>query len=180
MLRAQLLTSCALLQSKRPLFPPELPLTADQQDVVDTFKVLATLPADSLGAYIISMAQTASDVLIVVLLQRELGIKDLLRVVPLFETLEDLKNATSTMQQLFSNPWYKKLINGKQECMIGYSDSGKDAGRLAAAWGLYQAQEELMELANSHGVLLPASCSLSPATQVAVCLHLEAPPPGCV
>ena len=73
-----------------------------------------------MGAYIISMAQTASDVLIVVLLQRELGITDLLRVVPLFETLEDLKNAPSTMQQLFSNPWYKKLINGKQECMIGY------------------------------------------------------------
>lgn len=142
-----------LLQSKRPLFPPELPLTPDQQDVVDTFKVLATLPADSLGAYVISMAQTASDVLIVVLLQRELGVKDLLRVVPLFETLDDLKNAPTTMEQLFSNPWYKQLIKGKQECMIGYSDSGKDAGRLAAAWGLYQAQEELMELANTHGTL---------------------------
>lgn len=140
-----------VMQSKRPLFPPQLPLTPDQQDVVDTFKVLGTLPADSLGAYIISMAQTASDVLIVVLLQRELGVKNLLRVVPLFETLEDLQNAPATMEQLFSNKWYKELIDGKQECMIGYSDSGKDAGRLAAAWGLYKAQEELMTLASSHG-----------------------------
>jgi phosphoenolpyruvate carboxylase len=139
------------VQSKRPLFPPDLPLTPDQQDVVDTFRVLATLPSDSLGAYIISMAQTASDVLIVVLLQRELGVQKLLRVVPLFETLDDLTNAPSTMAELFGNPWYKQLIANKQECMIGYSDSGKDAGRLAAAWGLYQAQEQLMELASEHG-----------------------------
>jgi phosphoenolpyruvate carboxylase len=139
------------VQSKRPLVPPGLPLTSDQQDVVDTFRVLATLPADSLGAYIISMAQTASDVLIVVLLQRELGINQLLRVVPLFETLDDLKNAPETMRKLFSNEWYAKHIAGLQECMIGYSDSGKDAGRLAAAWALYEAQETLTALASEFG-----------------------------
>ena len=67
----------------------------------------------------------------------------LLRVAPLFETLDDLDNSESAMRQLLENEWYKGLINGTQECMIGYSDSGKDAGRLAAAWGLYEVQVKL-------------------------------------
>jgi phosphoenolpyruvate carboxylase len=141
----------SLLQSRRPLMPPALDLTADMRDVVDTFRVLSQLPTDSLGAYIISMAQTASDVLVVVLLQRELGVRDVLRVVPLFETLDDLVNAQQTMRVLFSNKWYAKHIQGKQECMIGYSDSGKDAGRLAAAWALYEAQEALTDIAREYG-----------------------------
>lgn len=66
--------------------------------------------------------------------------KSFLRVAPLFETLDDLKYSESAMEQLLSNKWYADHIKGKQECMIGYSDSGKDAGRLAAAWGLYEVQ----------------------------------------
>ena len=66
--------------------------------------------------------------------------RDLLRVAPLFETLDDLNNCEAAMRQLLENDWYKGLIKGTQECMIGYSDSGKDAGRLAAAWGLYEVQ----------------------------------------
>lgn len=62
--------------------------------------------------------------------------QDYLRVAPLFETLDDLDNSTETMQMLLSNEWYRAHINGVQEVMIGYSDSGKDAGRMAAAWGL--------------------------------------------
>lgn len=135
------------MQGKRPLLPPGVPFTPDEQDVVDTFRTLATLPSDGLGAYIISMAQTASDVLIIVLLQRELGIKSYMRVVPLFETLDDLLLAPATMRRLFEDPWYYKHMGCEQECMIGYSDSGKDAGRLAAAWALYKAQEALTELA---------------------------------
>ena len=57
-----------------------------------------------------------------------------MRVVPLFETLDDLNNAHEQMEMLFSNPWYRGSIGGKQEIMIGYSDSSKDAGRLAALW----------------------------------------------
>ena len=82
-------------------------------------RILAELPADSLGAYVISMARTASDVLAVVLLQRECGVKDILRVAPLFETLDDLTNAPGTIKTLFSNEWYLKHIKGSQECMIG-------------------------------------------------------------
>ena len=120
--------------------------------MVNTLRVLSELPNDSLGAYVISMARTASDVLAVVLLQRECGIKDLLRVVPLFETLDDLTNAPGTIRTLLSNDWYRSHINGLQECMIGYSDSGKDAGRLAAAWALYEAQEKIVAVAKEFDV----------------------------
>ena len=77
-----------------------------------------------------------------------------LRVVPLFETLDDLHNAPATMRTLFSSEWYLNHIDGMQECMIGYSDSGKDAGRLAANWALYRCQEALVRLAKDAGVRL--------------------------
>ncbi|MEW5318243.1 MAG: hypothetical protein WDW38_009481 [Sanguina aurantia] len=142
------------LQGKRPLMPPGMAMTPDVAEVVATLRVLSELPADSLGAYVISMARTASDVLAVVLLQRECGVKPILRVVPLFETLDDLENATDTMQMLLTNPWYHDHIKGVQECMIGYSDSGKDAGRLAAAWALFETQEKLGAVAKQCGVKL--------------------------
>ena len=63
-----------------------------------------------------------------------------MRVAPLFETLDDLDHSESAMEQLLGNAWYAAHIKGEQECMIGYSDSGKDAGRMAAAWGLYKVQ----------------------------------------
>ena len=108
--------------------------------------MLSELPANSLGAYVISMARTASDVLAVVLLQRECGVRSYLRVAPLFETLDDLHNAPETLRTLFAADWYLKHIDGTQECMIGYSDSGKDAGRLAAAWALFETQERLADV----------------------------------
>ncbi|XP_010527380.1 PREDICTED: phosphoenolpyruvate carboxylase 1-like isoform X2 [Tarenaya hassleriana] len=142
------------LSGKRPLFSPDLPKTEEIADVLDTFYVLAELPADSFGAYIISMATAPSDVLAVELLQRECHIKQPLRVVPLFEKLADLEAAPAAVARLFSIDWYRNRINGKQEVMIGYSDSGKDAGRLSAAWQLYKAQEELVKVAKEYGVKL--------------------------
>jgi hypothetical protein len=76
--------------------------------------MLSELPNNSLGAYVISMAKTASDVLAVVLLQRECGVREKLRVVPLFETLDDLNNAPHTMKTLFASEWYLNHINGMQ------------------------------------------------------------------
>lgn len=142
------------LSGKRPLLPPTMPMSDEVADVINTFRMLAELPHDSMGAYIISMAHTASDVLAVVLLQKECGVDPFLRVVPLFETLDDLVYAETAMEQLFSNEWYANHIKGEQECMIGYSDSGKDAGRLAAAWGLYEVQERLVTVADKYGVHL--------------------------
>ncbi|KAL1066744.1 hypothetical protein V6Z11_D12G081700 [Gossypium hirsutum] len=142
------------LRGKRPLFGPDLPKTEEVADVLNTFHVISELPPDNFGAYIISMATTPSDVLAVELLQRECHVKQPLRVVPLFEKLADLEAAPAAVARLFSIDWYINRINGKQEVMIGYSDSGKDAGRLSAAWQLYKTQEELVKVAKQYGVKL--------------------------
>ena len=106
----------------------------ENKEVWSTFKVLATQPKECLGAYVISMTSSASDILSVMFLQKEANIENRIRVVPLFETLDDLINAKPIMEKLFSLKWYRKDINHKQEIMIGYSDSSKDAGKLSASW----------------------------------------------
>jgi phosphoenolpyruvate carboxylase len=142
------------LCSKRPLIPRELPASAEVREVLDTFAMLATLPPESLGAYVISMAHGPNDVLAVELLQKEAGIAKPLRVVPLFETIDDLRACQDIVASLLDLPWYRDRIDGSLEVMIGYSDSSKDGGRLAAAWELYQAQERLVALCRARGVHL--------------------------
>ena len=61
-------------------------------------------------------------------------------------------NAKSIMNSLFSKPWYRKLIKNKQEVMIGYSDSSKDAGKICASWHQYKAQEEIIKLAKKYKI----------------------------
>ena len=82
-----------------------------------TFKELAHQPKECLGAYIISMTSSASDILSVILLQKEANIKDKLRVVPLFETLDDLINGGKIMSHLYKLNWYRNLIKLNQEIM---------------------------------------------------------------
>jgi phosphoenolpyruvate carboxylase len=113
-------------------------------DTLETFKMIEEQHEGSLGAYVISQATSASDVLAVLMLQKDAGVKKPLRVAPLFETLSDLNGAADTMSKLFSLPGYMGAINGKHEVMIGYSDSAKDAGRLAASWAQYETQEALV------------------------------------
>ena len=124
----------------------------ENKEVWNTFKQISKEPDQCLGAYIISMTSKASDILSVYLLQKQAQTKNLLRVVPLFETLEDLKNAKDIMESLFKLSWYRKLINNKQEVMIGYSDSSKDAGKLSASWHQYKLQEELRNLAKKYKI----------------------------
>jgi len=149
------------LNNPRPLLPRQLHTAHDNpinhpqvQEVLATFKMLAQQPSESLGAYVISMAKQASDVLAVMLLQKEAEIAQPMRVVPLFETLADLNNAAACFNELLSIDWYKTAINGHQEVMIGYSDSAKDAGFLTANWAQYRAQEELTAVAKQHGIKL--------------------------
>ncbi len=124
------------------------------RDVIDTIRVAATLPRDALGAYVISMAARPSDVLAVELLQRAVGVPDPLRVVPLFETANYLRGSDACIGALLEIPWYAARTRGHVEVMVGYSDSAKDAGRLAAAWELYTAQERLVATCKSHGMRL--------------------------
>ena len=142
------------LQSRRPLFPKGWKPSAEVQEVIDTCRVVANAEQSALGSYVISMASHPSDVLAVILLLREMGINHNMRVVPLFETLNDLDNARDCIDALLSVDWYKAYTEGEQEVMIGYSDSSKDAGQLAAAWGQFKAQEGLTQLCKDHGVHL--------------------------
>jgi phosphoenolpyruvate carboxylase len=132
--------------------PDPASLGEDDRDVAETFRMAASLHPESLGAYVISMAQAPSDVLAVELLQQLAGCR--LRTVPLFEQIDDLRDAAATLGALFATPWYRARIDGRQEVMIGYSDSAKDGGRLAANWGLYRAQEALVEVCREAGVEL--------------------------
>ena len=124
----------------------------ENKEVWSTFKVLASQPKECLGAYVISMTSSASDILSVMFFQKEANIENRLTVVPLFETLEDLINAKPIMEKLFSLKWYRKDINQKQEIMIGYSDSSKDAGKLSASWHQYKLQDEIIKLAKKYKI----------------------------
>lgn len=125
------------LSSRRPLFNmSDLAANVTDETVLKTLRVFETISyfeAESLGAYVISQSTAASDVLAVMLLQQQFGMTvangKMMRVVPLFETLDDLQNAPRTLERLFVMSSYVGAVRGKMEVMVGYSDSAKDAGR---------------------------------------------------
>ena len=141
-------------KSKRPLIPQNIILDSEDKETWSTFKMIAEAPSECLGAYVISMASNVSDILSVMLLQKEAGVKLCLRIVPLFETLYDLQNSHIVMESLFKHSWYIKYFRNNQEIMIGYSDSSKDAGKFAASWAQYCAQEKLSRIASKYEIKL--------------------------
>ena len=141
------------LLSKKISFIDKLKIKDKENlEVWNTFKQLSKEPTQCLGAYVISMTSKASDILSVYFLQNQANIKNLLRVVPLFETLDDLKNAKDVMNNLFKFSSYRKLIKFNQEIMIGYSDSSKDAGKLSSSWHQYKLQEDIRNLSKTYKV----------------------------
>jgi phosphoenolpyruvate carboxylase len=115
----------------------------------------------ALGSVIISMVERPSDVLAALVLMRSAGIGvgelPTLPLVPLFETVEDLDRAQATMATLYEHPTYAAQLtacSGRQEIMLGYSDSAKDGGFLASQWELYSAQERLLADADARGIEL--------------------------
>ena len=154
----------AELESGRPLLPrgglerlvASGTLEGVALDVLKTVAYVADAPPDAFGAYVISQATSAADVLAVELLLHEAGIgpgrSNCARVVPLFETLDDLNNGPASLEELFAAPGYLDRCGRKQEIMVGYSDSAKDAGRLAAWWAQYEAQEKMLEVCEKFGV----------------------------
>ena len=145
----------AELASARPLAPVGYePQGAPLQRALGALAVW-----DGLGAYVVSMTRSPADLLEVLLLAREAGRYRPDRgapfdVVPLFETLADLDAAGRTVERLLANPVYRRQVEarGVLEVMIGYSDSNKDAGYLAANWALYTAQERIAASARAAGV----------------------------
>ena len=142
------------ITSQRLRTPESLAPNAEIADTLDTFRTIARIPRSSLGAYVITMASRASDVLAVELLQRASGMDTPLRVVPLFETSRDLQNGGEIVGTLLAIPQYRERIQHRQEVMVGYSDSAKDVGRFAAGWDLHRAQEAIADASRKHGVAL--------------------------
>jgi phosphoenolpyruvate carboxylase len=113
--------------------------------------------AELLGPFVISMCQSAADVLSVLLLARWMGCDKGLQIVPLFETIEDLHEAPAIFERLLSLHVYREHLatcNHAQVIMIGYSDSNKDGGYVMSNWALYQGQESITKVAQKHGIAL--------------------------
>src|SRR4029450_8364894 len=109
----------------------------------------------SLGPFVISMTRGPADVLTVLLLARWAAADAGRAIVPLFETVDDLDAAPGILEALFRLPVYRAHLAGggdEQMVMIGYSDSNKDGGYLAANWALYRAQEAIARVCAEHGV----------------------------
>tara|TARA_E500000331_G_scaffold238282_1_gene228627 strand:+ start:1923 stop:4529 length:2607 start_codon:yes stop_codon:yes gene_type:complete len=140
------------LANKRPLIPESWEPEGEEGETLRTIRLIANGDADGVSCYIISMAKNPSDVLSVILLLRKSGLARSLPIVPLFETLDDLNNAAWTLERLLRDPMYRGYIDGHQQVMIGYSDSAKDAGQMAAAWAQYRAQEELVEVTEKYDI----------------------------
>ncbi|MEL7120591.1 MAG: phosphoenolpyruvate carboxylase [Bacteroidota bacterium] len=113
---------------------------------------------DGIGALIVSMTRTLSDLLLVYLFMREVGILNVpLQVVPLLETIEDLENGSDILEQFFTHPTYQALNKDRepfQEVMLGYSDSNKDGGILSSRWNIYKAEQKLTDTAKKHHINL--------------------------
>ena len=144
----------AEITNPRPLLPLNFAASEPCQEVLDTFRVIAETPREALGCYVISMASEPSDVLAVQLLLKATGGPLDLPVSPLFETLDDLDGAPSTLDALLSDAAFRERTGHSMVVMIGYSDSAKDAGMLSAGWAQYRAQEALLNVCQSHGVSL--------------------------
>lgn len=145
-------------------------LTVESREVFDTLLLIAkeyeTWGAHSVGGYIISMTHSARDVLTVLWLWRTAWAHfhddeeclPGMPIIPLFETIDDLRNAASILNDLLSIPAYQKYLSqpggSHQTVMVGYSDSTKDGGYLTACWELHQAQEQLAEIAEQHHIEL--------------------------
>ena len=163
-----------LLNDARPLRIPGANYSDHAQSELSIFEearlARTTYGTEAIRHYIISHTETVSDLLEVLLLQKEVGLMrgtlddnarvDLI-VVPLFETIEDLRNSAGIMREFYALPGIANLIQrsgAEQDIMLGYSDSNKDGGIFTSNWELYRAEVALVEdferLANSHNIQL--------------------------
>jgi len=182
----------AELKTRRPLIPTELPFSEKVNEIIATFRMVRQLHMEFgpqiCQTYIISMSHHVSDLLEVLLLAKEAGLYDpatgtgAIQVVPLFETVEDLRRAPAVMRELFEMPLYRAFLAGGyeahtaeveaqkaettvewvptvmgtslQEVMLGYSDSNKDSGFLSSNWEIHKAQQALQATADDFGIAL--------------------------
>jgi phosphoenolpyruvate carboxylase len=159
------------LASPRPLAAADANLGAEAHAVLECYRVLRAhideRGPDGVGSLIVSMTRSLSDLLVVYLLAKEAGLtvvdegglRCLLPVVPLFETIDDLQSGPAILRHFLQHPVTQRTLGAageskSQQVMIGYSDSNKDGGILASLWGLYRAQEKLSEVGAAEGVAI--------------------------
>jgi phosphoenolpyruvate carboxylase len=155
------------LASPRPLTSPHLCYSEETRSELAIFAAAKVAHrrygAESIQNCIISKADGVSDVLEVATLLKEVGLlhpvegKLDVNIVPLFETIDDLRDSAAVMDRLFGMPAYRRLLQMRddtQEVMLGYSDSNKDGGFLTSGWELYKAEIELVNVFRKHGVRL--------------------------
>ncbi len=145
----------------RPLTPAVLDLGEETDQTLGLFRTVRRayerIGHDAIDTYIISMTREVSDVLAVLVMARDAGCADGLDIVPLFETVDDLEHAPEVLTRLLTTPAYRDHVRRRgdhQQVMIGYSDSNKDSGYLAATWQLQKAQRALAAVADRHDVAL--------------------------
>jgi phosphoenolpyruvate carboxylase len=145
----------------RPLRVPHARYSDETSSELDVFAAAA----EAIGRFgprvirqiIISKAESVSDVLEVAVLANEVGIDAVIDIVPLFETIEDLRRAPQVLDALLSSAPYRAHVTGRgdtHEIMVGYSDSNKDGGYIRSQWSLFGAQHALAEVADRHSVQL--------------------------
>jgi phosphoenolpyruvate carboxylase len=131
---------------------------AEADNVLDVYRVVRhhihLYGSDGIGSFIVSMTRNLSDLLVVYLLMRETQLLNTnIRVVPLLETIGDLKNGPGILDRFLQHPLTKQRSSGishKQEVMLGYSDSNKDGGTIASKWNLFKAEKELSEVGRKN------------------------------
>ncbi len=153
--------------SPRPLTGPYTELSEESRNTFDTFRTIREAQ-DRYGnqvieSYVISMTENAANVMEAAVLAREAGLIDLNRgrvsvgLVPLVETIEDLRAVGTILEDLFFDPHYRRMLELRgdvQEVMLGYSDSNKVGGIATSQWEIYKAQRVMRRVAESHGIHL--------------------------
>ncbi len=154
------------LGTARPLVSPHLVYSDETTEQLRTLHTVARVHAQfgaaAIPNYVISMTAAPSDLFEVALLLKEAGLlvpgdepRAAVNIIPLFETIEDLRGCGAMMDDLFSGTFYRKLLESRgdmQEVMLGYSDSNKDGGFLTSNWELYKAEQSLVGVFRKHGV----------------------------
>ena len=133
--------------------------TAETREVLKTIRgirgIQDQVDARSATAYVLSMTHRKEDILELFSLIQKAGLYGRIDLVPLFETIHDLRHADEVMSELYEHPRYRKHLKERgniQEIMVGYSDSNKDGGYFTSGWELYKAQMDLTESAHHHGI----------------------------
>jgi phosphoenolpyruvate carboxylase len=134
-------------------------LTPETREVLKTVQTIRTIQKEvdphSTTAYVLSMTHSKEDILELFDLIQKAGLVGCVDVVPLFETIDDLRHADEVMSELYRHPGYREHLKRRgnvQEIMVGYSDSNKDGGYFTSGWELYKAQMDLTEAAKHHGI----------------------------